>query len=314
MGSKSQPQTTNTTQTTQIPAWLQADTQGLLSNIDGTQPLAPYTGQGVAPLTPNQIQALTLASGNAGTAQNVLSPAIGGATNAMNFAAPKVNSGTLNGDITGLLSPYTATAVDGVNKQLNQQRQLQGNQIDANAAMDHAFGSDRNAVAHALNDQSVDQTIASTDANMLNSQFNNAANTALSAQQGNQNAAITSAGLNLSGSTALGSLAQTLQGLNLNDVNGLLATGGTQQQTQQAGDTFNYSQYLLPYQQLMQKYGLEASAISGAPHDTTTNGTQTSQVYSNPLAGVLGLGLGLASLGTGGGATLGGAAIKGLFG
>jgi Chaperone of endosialidase len=311
MTSKATPTTQTTNSATQVAPWLQSAEQGILGNAMGIQNPGAYTGQGVAPMTANQLQALTTASGNVGTAQQILQPAEGTATTLQGWLPSQLTASGINADTLGLLNPYTNTAVNQTNQLINQEGQLQNNQSDAKAAMDGAFGSDRNAVQTALNNQVTQQTLANTDASMLNNQFNTAQNTATGIANSNQAASIAGAGLNLNAAGVNGSLASILSGLNSNDINGLLGTGSVAQTTGQNQDTFNLQQFLAPYQQQLQDLQLQGGIAGGfAPGNTSTNSTTTGQVFSSPLAGIAGLGLGLAGLGTGGGATLGGTAIS----
>lgn len=99
--------------------------------------------------------------------------------------------------------------------------------------------------------------------------------------------------LNLNAAEALGGYAPTLQSMDANGINGLLTGGGIQQQTNQGQDTFDYGQYQNTTQNPYQRLQAQISAASGLPSNGSTT---TGQVFSNPLAGALGLGLGAAGL------------------
>lgn len=98
----------------------------------------------------------------------------------------------------------------------------------------------------------------------------------------------------------------------------LLQVGGLQQQQNQgyldaARDYFNDTQQV-PWQALGQ-YASYPMAIGSQGGTTVTNGTsQTKTSGVSPLQSILGLGTSLLGLGTGGGSTLGGGLLGGLFG
>lgn len=311
--SKSQPVTQSTTQQNTIPSWLtslaqQAGQQG--ANLPQYQ---AYGGPNAyAGLSPDQLQALGLASSGAGQGQSVA----GGAQNPLNsltgYQAQNVNSGSLGSMVQGLLNPATQDVINTTNAQIDKNTAGAQNGVDNNLAGQHAFGGSRQAVADAVTQNQGAMTKASTDASLNQGDYNTALQTALSAQQGNQNAGIQGAGVQLGASNALTGLGSALSGMNAQDLQGLLSAGGVQQQTGTNQGLFNYQQYLNSYQIPDQQAQTFASILGSLPHDTSQSGTSTQQSYSNPLLGALGLGLGVAGLGTGGGSTLGGSALKGM--
>ena len=214
------------------------------------------------------------------------------------------------------MSPYTQNVVDATNNEINRQGTLNKQQIDSQAAISHAYGGDRQAVADAMNDRNTQQTLANADANIYNTGYTNAAGTATSRLQGNQDAALRASGINLAGASGLANAGGAYTNANNGAVNGLLTAGGTQQTTNQNADTFDNNEYQNAYNSLYQRLQAMISATQYAPHDTlgTKDTTATTDSYSNPLLSLAGAGIGLAGLKTGGGATLGGSAIAGLLG
>ncbi len=297
---KNTPTTEKTSTTNSVPQWLQ-DASAANVNYASNLSTAPYTGTGVAGLTPQQLQAIQAQGQNVGVGQGIAAPAIGGATNAMNFTAPQLTAAGVGADVTGLMNPYQSQVVDAANYELERQRTLQQQKLDAQATASHAFGGDRAGVVQALNDRDFNTQKASTTSNLLSSGYSEALKTALSIGQGNQNAAISGAGVNLAGTNALAGLGSQFQDMNTKDVQGLLTTGGVQQQNDQAKATFDYNEFLRQQQAALQKSQAMDAATSGARVTTTSDGTTTKDSYTNPLAQIAGLGLGAASLfGTGG--------------
>lgn len=297
---KNTPTTEKTSTTTAVPQWLQDASAG---NVDYAKNLAitPYTGTGVAGLTPQQLQAIQAQGANVGQGQAVAAPAAGGFTNAMNFTAPQLSGAGIGADVAGLMNPYQSQVVDAATAEIERNRLLQENQNGAMAAKAHAFGGDRHGVVDALNNRDFNTISANTTGTLLKGGYDTALATALGIGQGNQNATIQGAGINLAGSNALAGFGKQLQDMNWADVQGLLTTGGVQQQNDQQKQTFDYNEFLRQQQAALQKGQLMQGATSGARVTTTADGTTTKDSYTNPLAQIAGLGLGAASLfGTGG--------------
>lgn len=308
---KNTPTTEKTATANTVPQWLNDASQGTYTAATNLS-TAPYTGTGVAGLTPQQLQAIQMQGGNVGQGQAIAAPAVGGATNAMNFTAPQLSGASVGADVAGLMNPYQSQVVDAANAELERNRTIQQNSLDAQAAKSHAFGGDRVGVVQALNDRDFNTQKATTTSNLLSSGYDKALATALGIGQGNQNASIAGAGINLQGTNALAGLGKQFQDMNYADVTGLLTTGGVQQQNDQAKATFDYNEFLRQQQAALQKQQAMQGAVSGARTDTNTDSTTTKDSYSNPLAQIAGLGLGAASLfGTGGLSAL---AMPGLLG
>lgn len=310
---KNTPVKEQSTSTTSLPAWLNQASQ---SNYDFAKSLpdfVPYTGQGVAGLTPDQQQAFDLMRSTVGAGQSAAAPAGAGFSNAMNFTAPQLTADGISSTVTGLMNPYQSQVVDAANAEIERQRILKDQQNGAAAAKAGAFGGDRYGVVQGMNDRDFMTTKANTTASLLKGGYDTALSTALSMGQGNQNAALQGAGINLQGAAGLTDFGKAMQAMGINDVNGLLTTGGVQQQTDQAQKTFDYNEFLRQIQQPYQKLQGMNQSVAAAKTDTTTNSQSQKDSYSNPLAGILGAGLGIAGMfGTGGLSGLGG--LAGLLG
>lgn len=311
--SKSQPVTQSTTSSTDIPAWLTQLSQQAGNAGANLPQYSPYTGaNGQAGLTPQQIQAMGLSSSNVGQGQGVAASGANALSGLTNFSAGNVNAGTLNPDISALMNPYIQNVIGASNAQTDKATAGAMNAADNSLAAQHAFGNSRQGVADADVQNQGAMTKSSTAANLLSSGYNTASQEALSAQQGNQNAAIGSAGVNLGAANGLTGLGTALSGMNAQDLQGLLNAGNVAQTTNTNQNMFNYQQYLNSMQIPDQQASTFASILGSLPHNTSSQGTTTGNTYTNGALGAAGLGLGIAGLGTGGGATLGGSALSGL--
>lgn len=313
--SKSQPVTQTQNSSQNIPDWLSSLAQQAGGQGANLPQYTPYTGANVqANLTPAQLQAIQMSQSNAGGAGGIIGQGVPAANALTGFNAGQVNAQTLGSQVQGLLNPATQNVIDTTNAQLDKNTTQAQNGLDGQLAAQHAFGGDRQAIADATVQNQGNMTKAATDASLNQGNYNTALSTALSAGQGNQNAAIGSAGIQLGGVNALNSLGQGMSGVNAQDINGLMGTGGTQQATQSGQNAFDYQKYMNGYQIPDQQASTFAGILGSLPHDTTGNQTTTGNVYSNGLLGALGLGTSIAGLGMGGGKTLGGSAISGLLG
>jgi hypothetical protein len=297
---KNTPTTEKSTSTTTLPAWLNAASENnynYASNIS----TAPYTGTGVAGLTPEQLEAIRRATGNVGVGQNALAPAMAANTNAMNFTAPQITTANVTDSVNGLMNPYQSQVVDAANYELERQRVLQQQKLDAQAAASKAFGGDRSGVVQAMNDRDYGTLKAKTTSDLLSAGWDKAVATAMDMAKSNQGASISSAGINLAGAAQGMAGAKSLSDMGWNDVTGLLGAGGVQQANDQAKMSFDYNEFLRQKQAELAKSQAMQGAVAGAKTDTTTNSSTTKDNYSNPIAQALGLGLGALSMfGTGG--------------
>lgn len=297
---KNTPVTEKSTSTTSVPDWLQSASQNNIANA-GNISTAPYTGTGVAGLTPQQLQAIQAQGHNVGAGQAIAAPAQGGFTNAMNFTAPQMSGASIGADVAGLMNPYQSQVVDAAAAEIERNRLMQENNNGAMAAKAHAFGGDRHGVVDALNNRDFNTISANTTGTLLKGGYDTALQTALGVGQSNQGAAISGAGVNLAGSNALAGFGQMVQGLNANDVQGLLGTGGVQQGNDQQKLTFDYQEFQRQQQAALQRQQMMNQATAGARATTTTDGSTTKDSFTNPLAQLMGMGLAGASLmGTGG--------------
>src|SRR5580704_12189846 len=294
--SKSQPVTQNTTQNNALPQWLTGYSQQAAGAGANLPQYSAYTGQGPAGLTPQQLQALGFASSTAGQGQGVAAGGQGAANALTGFQAPMVTGQGLAGEVNGLLNPSLAGDITATNANI-QQNTAQGiSGLNNQLASQGAFGGTRQGVADAVAQNLGNQTMAATDAGLNQGNYQQALQTALSSQQGNQNAAIGGAGVQLGGVNALTGLGTALSGMNASDLAGLLNAGGVAQTTATNQNMFNYQNYLNQYQIPDQQASTFASILGSLPHNTTQTGNTQGNVYTNGLATAGGAALGAAAL------------------
>jgi hypothetical protein len=294
--SKSQPVTQVTNSSTSIPDWLTAAARGNIGEANALPGYTPYTGEMVAGLTPNQLQALQAAVVNSGQGQGIIRTAANGGVNALNFTAPNITAPSVNADTQGLLSPFTQDVVDRTNAELQRSADLQKQGNATTATSLGAFGGDRAAIMDAETQRNADTIKANTDANLYSTGFDNAQKGALTIGQANQTADISSALARIYGINALTGAGTAYTGAGATDIAGLLSTGDKSQNTLTAQDQARLGQYQTAYQSLLQRLGLITSAVDNAPHGTTGTSTTTGNVYTNPLGQIAGLGLAGAGL------------------
>lgn len=216
-------QNTVTTQSGPPAQFLQAyqNVVGQAQNVAGT-PYQQYSGNLVAPLSPDTMAGISQVEGSTGIAapyinsaaqyinnatQPILTPGISGQINANSGQAVQqaTNSGVagINGaasafnpsGIAAWTDPFTSSVVNATQAEFNNQNAQAQSQLAGNAASQGAWGGDRSAVAQGILAGQQQLAQAPTIANLENTGYQ----TALGALQ-NQTA------LGLQGATAAGSL------------------------------------------------------------------------------------------------------------
>ena len=311
---KSQPITQSSQQTKSIDPWLAsqaARVAGLTSTLPTYQ---SYTGAGPSGLTDAQLQAMGIARGSAGQGQGIAMSAYNPLTSLTGFQGQMIDPTQLGAATTQLMNPYISNVVDATGKAIDRNTQGAMDQSSAQLAAQHAFGGSRGNVASGVI-AAQGATDKSTLTSRLMSQGYSAAQAAALAEaQSNQSAAQNAATTRLGASNALAGLGQTITGLNTADIGNLMNVGNRAQDTATQQAMFDYQKWMNNMTMPGQMLGQQASILGGLPYGDTTTGQQTQTSYSNPLMGLAGLGLGIGSLGMGGGSTLGGSLLARLLG
>ena len=215
---------------------------------------------------------------------NAAQPGIQAAEYGTALGMGAANPTALDGAAIGqYMSPYQQSVVDATGKQLQQQYgQAQSGALGA-AVQSGAFGGDRAGIAAANLQNQQSLAYGQTMSGLYNQNYSQALQTAqqqqgvdLAAQQANLQRLQTGAG-------QIGQLAQAGQTAGLAGAQAEMGAGQVQQQTQQAGDTALYNQFLqqqsYPFQttQFLANIAEGTGALSGQ----STGTTQTAPFFSD---------------------------------
>ena len=320
------PSSTTTTSKTELPAWMNWHGQRALDDVRvaAEQPYQPYTGQTVAPLNPQQLQALGLAQGSVGNYLPYLQHATEGlgqsdallkqvsGAQAPQAAGATATAGNVAGaDLNPYLNPYTQNVIDTSLGALDRtrQQQLAGNAAQATAA--GAFGGSRSAVLDSLTNEAALRESGSLAANLnsanftqaqqaligdLNRQAQTSQFNAAQTQQNNQfNAGqsgsqldrlLGAAGQSSQLGSQFGQLGAIRSGLSGADIQRILGIGNQIQDDTQFGLDKAYEEYLRGQQDPLNKATAYAGAVGGVP--TGQSGATTTPLTRNRTASALG--------------------------
>jgi hypothetical protein len=273
MGGKNQTQTSQSGQT-YTPAGLSGlqDIWGRIQQAT-SQPYTPYGGELVAPVNAQQQTGISNINAAYGTAQPYINQAAGYAAQG---AAPISSSA-----IQGYQNPYTQQVIDATQAQFNNSNAAQQSQLTGNAALRGALGGDRVGVAQAELAKQQNLTQNPVIANLYSNSYNNALSAAQADRTAQGQAAYT-----------FGNLGTTAQNAALQGAQAQIGAGSLQQQTQQAGDTANYQQFLqqqaYPYQnaQFLASLGLPVLSGMGGSQSGTQTTTQPGPSIFGQIAGL----------------------------
>ena len=246
-------------------------------------PFTPYSNDPnafVAPLTPTQQAGIANTNASAGAAQPWYQRAGGlAAASAQNVNPEQYSSG----QIANYMNPFAQQVVAGTLAPQLQQQAIDRQNLTSSNIRAGAFGGDRAAISDAVLRGQQNMATGATVAGLLNPMFNQAQqefNTQqgvnLAAQQANRQNYQTAAGL-------LGNLGTGAQTAALTGAQAQLSAGQQQQQTQQAGLTALYNQFLqqqsYPFQttQFLANIAEGTGALSGS----TTTGQQSGGFFSD---------------------------------
>ncbi len=273
--------------------------QAYLANLNfadtvASRPYQQYGGPRIAGFSPDQESAFGAIRGMQGAGMPYLQGAGNTFQNLMGFNAPTVNAGSfLSGNVGAYQNPYTSQVIDQTMNDLNRQRAIDQQGLNAQAAKSGAFGGSRQAVAQAEMNRNYNDQFARTAAQLRNQGFDTAANLmqndlnrGLQAQGMNQGAALQSANTRMGAAGAYGGLGQQMQNMRAQDINALMGAGQMQQaQTQRNYDLANQdfqNQFNYPLQQLAIRQGALGAAIPN------TGQTQSTPIYQNPVGNFVG--------------------------
>lgn len=289
--------------------------QAYLANLNfadtvASRPYEQYSGPRIAGFTPEQQQAFSQIQGMQGQFQPALTQAQQATQGVAGMNPNQINAGSfLTGNIGAYQNPYTSQVIDQTMQDLNRQRAIDKQGLNAQAIRSGAFGGTRQAIAEQELNRNYNDQFARTAANLRNQGFDTAANLMqsdmnrnLTAQQANEANRLAFGSQRLGAAGQMANLAGQQQALGLNATNALNQVGQQQQaQTQRSYDLANQdfqNQFNYPLQQLAIRQGALGAQIPNAGQ------TQSTPLYSNPLGTLLGAGIGLNQLFGGSGGTV----------
>ena len=237
-------------------------------------PFQPYTGEFVAPINQTQQSGIAATGAAAGQAQ----PYYGAAAGLTLGSAQPVGPLTQN-QIGYYQNPYTQAVVGSTEAALSQQFGQQQSQQQADAIKAGAFGGERAGLQRAqLMGQ---QGLAAAQA--ISPLYQQGYQQAVQTAQGQQGVIASDLARQMQAGQQLGALGSGAQAAALQGAQAQIGAGTLAQQTQQAGDTAQYQQYLqqqgYPFQvaQFLANIAEGTGALSGS----TTTSTQPSSFFSD---------------------------------
>lgn len=266
-------QTSKSEATTSVPQRIMDAYYGLMDRAvtQSNQPYQAYTGQRVAGFSPDQDAAFQKVR----DAQGIGQPYVDAA-----FSAARSGAGPVTWqDVEAAYNPAIDAQVGRLQNDFATQNAREMASVDSRATQIGAVtGSRNNLVARTLAQESQrrqqDPVIAQARSDAYNRAWQGA--------EGNRDAAAR-------GAQIYSTLGQQAQGMAGEDIQRLLATGGLQQQNQQANNDWGYQQYqqqqAYPYQNLA-----FALPFTQAGAGLASTSTQTQTQPDSTMGNVLGLG------------------------
>jgi hypothetical protein len=270
---------------TEIPEWVQAAGQRNLSaayDVSQFMP-GPYEGQRVAALAPGQVNTIGAIANNYAMAQPAFAQAQQMAATSGAYQPSQVSAGQLSQtDLSPYMNPYTQSVIQSSLDTLNQQRMTGLNAAQEAATKARAFGGSRLGIQEGVVNAAAQQQAGQLASQLYGQNFAQAQAAAQSdiarqmqAQQLNQAAGISGAGLGLTGAQTLGSLAGAGQESFLTGATGALAAQTAIQQQQQqelaAAQQLYTEQQQFPLQQLQ----IPIQALGITPYGQTSTQTKS---------------------------------------
>lgn len=283
----SQPAVTNTTQTVQLPAWVDAASQANYAQAQQVSAnlMKPYTGNTVAPMNGFEQNAFAqVASGN-GLAQPSMDTAKNTLTGVQGYNGQNVTAGQFPGtDVSAYMNPYTQQVINAAQNTERQTLQNNLNQVGDAATQAGAYGGSRQAVqAGAAQSQSA-MNMANLTAQLQNQNFtqaqaqiNNDQNRALQAAMANQSNGLSAAQLRAQAATAGAQVGQMSQQANLQQAAAMQNSGDAMRGYQQDLLNQEYQRYQDQRQYPIDQLSILQYGLGVSPYGSTTTGTTVQQ-------------------------------------
>lgn len=272
MGGKS----TTSQQTVSIPPEVLARYNAVNRRAENVaqKPFQQYGGEFVAPINQQQQAGFQNINQAATSAQPYYNAAAG-----MTLGGSQGVGPLTGGQINQYMSPYLGSVVGTTLQNLGQEQAVQRQGQIGDAIKSGAFGGDRSGLAAANLARQQGLAYGKTAADLLNTGYGQAVQTAQGQQQ------IQQADLNrlLQGGAQLGNLGAQGQQAALQGAQAQVGAGTLQQQTRQAEDTAKYQQFLqergydFQVAQFLANIAMGTGALSGS----TTTTTQPQSLFSD---------------------------------
>jgi len=296
------PSTTTQINKTELPPWVD---QGGQENYDlaktiASKPYEAYTGQRIAGLPQQTLDALKLVSQNAGKYDSNFTGASTALQSLLTQANPtaaqadKVTAGQVAGsDLSKYLNPYTDNVIQGSLADLEKQRQQTLNSNSGAASSAGAFGGSRQGVTDAITNTNSVKAAGDLSSNLRKSAYDNATslltgdlNRTLAADTTNSSNQLATNLANLqaatSGNANKVSAAKQLtdtgtagQASSLADISSLLNAGNIVQGQDQKGLDQQYSDWLDAKNYDTNNLNLRLAALGMTPYGKTETSTKT---------------------------------------
>lgn len=264
---------------TSLPPWIQGPAQDAITMAStlANRPVQTNPYEQVAPVTADQTQAYQQVRDLQGSTTGAFNTAMQGYQGLVGQAAP-VTTGQLNAQTQQLMNPYTQAVIDPAVQQMRQGLATNLQQIGKNASDVGAYGGSRQGVTEGVAQGQEAMGEGSLVSQLLNNQYNNAANQSFDLSK-----------LNLgTGLTALQQMPQlaTAQSGQAAKEAGLLQTiGQAQQQQGQAGLDTQAGTWQEAQNWPVQNLDILLSALTGTPYGTTTQGWSPQQKPTSNVGG-----------------------------
>lgn len=256
------------------------------ANTVADRPYQQYQGPQVAGFTQDQQNAFQGVRNMQGQYQ----PYLQGAANTTQGVMGAQAGNFLTGNIGAYMNPYTQQVINTTMSDIDRARQMQQQQVNAQALSRGAFGGSRQAVAEAENNRNFMDQQARTIAGLRQQGFDTAAGLMqrdFDREQQQQQ-------LRLGAANQFANIGSLGQQLGLNQAQALGQVGGLQQQQQQRNLDVAKADFERQWNYPVQQLAIRQSAL---PAPNAFGSTQSTPIFENnaaTLAGLVGTGAGVA--------------------
>jgi hypothetical protein len=298
--------TQTTVQKQEIPQWVQdAGQKNLAAAYQVAENMAgPYSGPRVADMTQGQMANIGALQANIGASNPAFGLAQNAAAGLTNYNPSQVQAQTLAGtDLSSYMNPYTQNVIGSGLQAIDLQRRQALNQAGDQALKSGAFGGSRLGVQEGVTNAGSAMQAGNLASQLMAQNYSQAQAAAqgdisrnLAAQQANQQAGLSGAGLNLSAAQGLGSLATQQQQNFLGGLTAAMTGQDLAQQQQQAQIAAQQQAYQEAQQFPLQQLQIPLQALGMTPYGQQTTSTGPGP-QSNGLLTGLGAAASIASIG-----------------